>query len=77
LDPVVKVSVACRARTSRFLDAYAKEQRLDSRSAALHRAIRILRTAEIASAYEAAWEEWATEGDATAWEPTTGDGLKP
>ncbi len=73
----MKVSVSLPGEDVEFLDAYAKEQRLDSRSAALHRAIRLLRTAEIASAYEAAWDEWATEGDSTAWESTTGDGLNP
>lgn len=73
----MKVSVSLPGEDVEFLDAYAKEQRLDSRSAALHRAIRLLRTAEIASAYEAAWDEWATEGDAAAWESTMGDGLKP
>ena len=52
----MKVSVSLPGEDVEFLDAYAKEQRLDSRSAALHRAIRLLRTAEIASAYEAAWD---------------------
>ena len=59
-----------------FLDDYAKEQGLQSRSAALHRAVRLLRTAELGETYEAAWEEWAAEDDATLWESTTGDGLK-
>ena len=59
-----------------FLDDYAKEQGLQSRSAALHRAVRLLRTAELGGTYEAAWEEWAAEDDATLWESTTGDGLK-
>ena len=59
-----------------FLDEYAKEQGLESRSAALHRAIRLLRTAELGGTYEAAWEEWAAENDDTLWESTTGDGLR-
>ena len=58
-----------------FLDDYAKEQGLASRSAALHRAVRLLRTAELGGAYEAAWKEWATEGEAKVWESTTGDGI--
>lgn len=49
---------------------------LDSRSAVLHRAVRLLRTAGSGGAYEAAWEEWAAQGDGTLWESTTGDGLK-
>ncbi|HXR27341.1 MAG TPA: antitoxin [Candidatus Baltobacteraceae bacterium] len=58
-----------------FLDEYAREQGLDSRSAALHRAVRLLRTAELGATYEAAWDEWAAEGEADRWESTAGDGL--
>ena len=42
----MKVSVSLPGEDVQFLDSYAKEQGLDSRSAALHRAIRLLRTAE-------------------------------
>ena len=59
----------------RFLDEYAREQGLGSRSAAVHKAVRLLRSAELGAAYESAWEEWATEGEAESWEPTVGDGL--
>jgi Arc/MetJ-type ribon-helix-helix transcriptional regulator len=71
----MKVSVSLPGEDVRFLDEYAREQGLESRSAALHRAIRLLRTAELAGTYEAAWEEWAVENDGTLWESTTGDGL--
>ena len=70
----MKVSVSLPGEDVQFLDVYAKEQGLDSRSAALHRAVRLLRTAELAGTYEAAWEEWARD-DATVWESTAGDGL--
>ena len=72
----MKVSVSLPGEDVLFLDEYAKEQGLESRSAALHRAVRLLRTAELGGMYEAAWEEWAAEGDGTLWESTTGDGLK-
>lgn len=71
----MKVSVSLPGADVQFLDEYAKEQGLESRSAALHRAVRLLRTAELAGTYEAAWEEWATQNDGTLWESTTGDGL--
>jgi antitoxin MazE9 len=71
----MKVSVSLPGEDIQFLDEYAREQGLESRSAAVHRAVRLLRTAELAGTYEAAWEEWAAEGDATLWESTTGDGL--
>ena len=71
----MKVSVSLPGEDVHFLDEYAKEQGLESRSAALHRAVRLLRTAELGGTYEAAWKEWTTEDDGTLWESTTGDGL--
>ena len=71
----MKLSVSLPGDDVEFLDAYAREQGLDSRSAAVHRAVRLLRTAELAAPYEAAWDEWETKGDADPWEATAGDGL--
>lgn len=71
----MKVSVSLPGEDVQFLDEYAKERGLESRSAAVHRAIRLLRTAELGGTYEAAWQEWAAEGEASIWESTTGDGL--
>ena len=72
----MKVSVSLPGEDVQFLDEYAKEQGLDSRSAALHRAVRLLRTAELGGTYQAAWEEWAAQGDDNPWESTSGDGLR-
>ena len=71
----MKVSVSLPGEDVQFLDEYAKEQGLESRSAALHRAVRLLRTAELGGTYEAAWEEWAVQDDGTLWDSTIGDGL--
>ena len=71
----MKVSVSLPGEDVEFLDAYAREQGLESRSAALHRAVRLLRTAELGGTYEAAWNEWMTEGEAELWESTAGDGV--
>jgi len=71
----VKVSVSLPGDDVQFLDDYAKEQGLDSRSAALHRAVRLLRTAELGGTYQAAWQEWAADGEGDLWESTTGDGV--
>lgn len=71
----MKVSVSLPSDDIAFLDAYASERGLDSRSAAVQRAIRLLRTAELGTAYAEAWQEWAQSGEAEAWEPTVGDGL--
>ena len=71
----MKVSVSLPGEDVQFLDAYARAQGLDSRSAALHRAVRLLRMAELGGTYEAAWDEWKSEGEAELWDLTTGDGL--
>jgi Arc/MetJ-type ribon-helix-helix transcriptional regulator len=71
----MKVSVSLPGEDIRFLDEYAREQGLESRSAAVHKAVRMLRSADLSAAYESAWEQWATEGEAEPWESTVGDGL--
>lgn len=72
----MKVSVSLPSDDIAFLDAYATERGLDSRSAAVQRAIRLLRTAELGNAYAEAWQEWSDSGEAEAWEPTVGDGFR-
>ena len=73
----MKVSVSLPGEDVQFLDAYTREQGLDSRSAALHRAVRLLRASELGGAYESAWGEWTADGEADPWESTTADGLTP
>jgi len=58
----MKVRVSLPGQDVEFLDAYAREQGLESRSAALHRAVRLLRTAELGGTYEAVWDEWIADG---------------
>lgn len=71
----MKVSVSLPGEDVEFLDEYAKDRGLQSRSAALQQAVRLLRTAELRGSYESAWEEWATDDDADAWDTTIADGL--
>jgi hypothetical protein len=71
----MKVSVSLPGGDVEFLDLYAKEQGLDSRSAALQRAVRLLRVSELGASYESAWDEWAATGSEEAWDPAAGDGL--
>ena len=58
-----------------FLDQYARAQGYSSRSAVVHRAVRLLRASELGSDYAQAWIEWSETGDADAWDNTVGDGL--
>ncbi len=58
-----------------FLDSYAHDQGFESRSAVVHKAVRLLRALELGAAYEDAWEEWTTGDDSDLWETTAHDGL--
>lgn len=73
----MKLSVSLPDEDVGFLDAYAAAQGFPSRSAVVHRAVRLLRASELGAAYEEAWREWAAAGEADAWEATTADGLQP
>jgi Arc/MetJ-type ribon-helix-helix transcriptional regulator len=70
-----KLSVSLSESEVEALDKYARATGLRSRSAAIQQAIRLLGDPELQSAYEDAWLEWESSGDADAWEPATGDGL--
>ena len=71
----MKVSFNLPAQDIEFLDKYTREQGLDSRSAALQRAVCLLRTAELSVAYERGWEQWTADGDGQEWDATVADGL--
>jgi hypothetical protein len=70
----MKLSVSVPSEDVAFLDAYAAEHALGSRSAALQRAIGALRVSELPGSYAEAWAAWGEDGDAEAWDRTAGDG---
>ncbi len=72
----MKLSVSLPEDDVEFLDAYADSQGYPSRSAVLHKAVRLLRAADLGADYEDAWSEWAGSVDGEAWEPTAADGLR-
>ncbi len=71
----MKLSVSLPPDDVSFLDAYAEAQGIASRSAVLHKAVRLLRASELGPAYQTAWEEWDGSEEATLWDQATGDGL--
>lgn len=71
----MKVSVSLPADDIAFLDSFAREQGYESRSAALHHAVRMLKTAELVAEYEAAFVEWDESEDAALWDSTSADGI--
>jgi Arc/MetJ-type ribon-helix-helix transcriptional regulator len=71
----MKVSMSLPEEDVEFLDAYAQSRGYPSRSAVLHKAVRLLRAAELTDAYEGAWAEWAAKGESAVWEAADGDGI--
>jgi Arc/MetJ-type ribon-helix-helix transcriptional regulator len=71
----MKLSVSLPDEDVATLDDYARSQGLRSRSAALQRAIRMLRNPELEQDYAAAWDEWEASGEEAAWEATAADGF--
>jgi len=71
----MKLSVSLPDEDVEFLDQYAQTQGYPSRSAVVHRAVRLLRSTELGEAYADAWSEWADSGEADAWDAAVGDGL--
>jgi Arc/MetJ-type ribon-helix-helix transcriptional regulator len=71
----MKLSVSLPEEDVAALDAYARAIGLKTRSAAVQRAIRLLRYPDLEDDYAAAWEEWQSSGEQAAWEATAADGL--
>ena len=71
----MKLSVSLSDDDIALLDAYAVRAGLPSRSAALQRAIRLLRHATLDADYAGAWAERDAQGEAAVWESVTADGV--
>lgn len=71
----MKLSVSLPEEDIQFLDEYARSQGVGSRSAVLHRAVRLLHATELGADYEDAWSEWASSEEASDWDATVADGL--
>ena len=71
----VKLSVSLPTEDVEFLDEYARKQGIESRSAALLRAVRLLRSVGLGTAYHEAWDDWQRSGEAETWDITAADGL--
>jgi Arc/MetJ-type ribon-helix-helix transcriptional regulator len=71
----MKLSVSLPDEAVEFLDRYARSQGYESRSAVVHRAVRLLQAADLGREYAEAWAEWTDAGTAGDWEATVGDGL--
>ena len=72
----MKVSVSLPDDDVEFLDTYAEREGITSRSAVLHKAVRMLRASELGPAYEDAWADWDSSADSKLWDTATGDGQR-
>ena len=70
----MKVSVSLPEEDVEFLDDYARNHQISSRSATLHRAIRLLRVSELAQDYAEAFAQWDNE-ESHIWDSAVADGL--
>ncbi|GGL35545.1 ribbon-helix-helix protein, CopG family [Planomonospora parontospora] len=70
----MELSVSLPEEDVAFLDEYIDQTGTASRSAALHAAIALLRTAKLEEEYDFAFSEWEGSEDAALWEATAGDG---
>lgn len=70
----MKVSVSLPDEDVAFLDDYARNHEIASRSATLRRAIRLLRASELAQDYAEAFAQWDSE-ESHLWDSAVSDGL--
>ena len=73
----MKISVCLPDEDVNFLDGYARTHGMPSRSAAVRRAVRLLRASQVEDDYAEAFQEWIDSGEAEVWETVVGDGLTP
>ena len=73
----MKISVSLPEEDVEFLDEYARNLGMRSRSAVIQQAVRLLRAAELGPAYAEAWGEWEASSDADVWDSAVGDGIEP
>ncbi len=71
----MKLSVRLPDEDVAVLDEHARKTGLQSRSAAIHQAVRLLRQSGLEEDYAAAWGDWERSGERDLWETAAGDGL--
>lgn len=70
----MKLSISIPDEQVTFLDDYATEHRVSSRSAVVRRALTMLRASELEHAYASAFDEWSAD-EAEAWDAAAADGI--
>ncbi|MGI5221414.1 ribbon-helix-helix protein, CopG family [Nocardia sp. CA-290969] len=71
----MKLSVSLSDDDVAALDDEVCRSGLPGRSAAVQKAIQLLRSRALEDAYEEAWDEWYASDSEAFWSPATADGL--
>lgn len=71
----MKISISVEEKDLDFLDKYASDHSLGTRSAAMRSAVDALRKEELAWQYEQAFAEWEGSGDREFWDLMSADGI--
>lgn len=71
----MKISISVEEKDLDFLDKYASDHSLGTRSAAMRSAVDALRKEELAWQYEQAFAEWEESGDGEFWDLMSADGI--
>jgi len=71
----MKLSVSLSQEDVEFIDAFAARAGFPSRSAVVQRAVGMLRSGDLVSAYEVAFADWTDSGEAETWESVVADGM--
>lgn len=71
----MKLSVSLSEDDLVFLDEYAAQTGIRTRSGVIQVAISELRRQTMVDQYRQAWDEWFGSGEASAWGPTAADGI--
>lgn len=71
----MKISISLEEKDLTFLDKYASAHSLETRSAAMRKAIDALRKEELAWQYEQAFSEWEGSENQKFWDRFSGDGI--
>lgn len=67
----MKLSISLPDDDVAYLDEAVESGAYASRSAAIARALRLMRSAELGDVYDLAFKEWALSGDSEAWDATS------
>jgi Arc/MetJ-type ribon-helix-helix transcriptional regulator len=70
----MKLSVSLPDEDVEFIDQYAAQHAVESRSGVVQRALSLLRAVELGDDYAAAWDEWKSSKE-TVWDSALADGL--